>query len=209
VICLNKVYVFTTQLDVAGENFMLVRILAFLNLFISGATFASEQEKSAYDFSFQTIEGQPLPLSAYTGKVLMVVNTASFCGFTRQYKSLQEVWDRYRNQGLVVLGVPSNDFGGQEPGSLSEIKQFCELNYGIDFPMTTKIRVRGKAAHPFYQWAAQQMGAQAKPRWNFHKYIVGRDGRLAAWFASSTKPSAKRVSKAIEKQLSVAATAGR
>ncbi len=161
----------------------------------------SADNPSAYDYDFKSIEGEPLPLSVYRGKVVMIVNTASFCGFTKQYRELQNVWENFREQGLVVLGVPSNDFGNQEPGNEAEIKNFCELNYGINFPMTAKVHVKGANAHPFYKWAVQEKGALAKPRWNFHKYLVGRDGRLVDWFATTTKPTATKVTRAIEMQL--------
>jgi glutathione peroxidase len=162
---------------------------------------ASERGSTAYDFSFTSIEGVDLPLSDFEGRALLVVNTASFCGFTRQYDDLQEVWQRYQDRGLVVLGVPSNDFGNQEPGTEAEIKDFCEVNFAIDFPMTEKVRVRGENAHPFYRWAEDQLGAKARPRWNFHKYLVGPDGQLVGWFPTATKPTSTEVIKAIEAQL--------
>ena len=156
---------------------------------------------TAYDFTFTAIEGQPLPLASFRGKTVLVVNTASFCGFTRQYAGLQEVWERYRDRGLVVLGVPSNDFGGQEPGTEAEIKEFCEVNFDVDFPLAEKEQVVGPDAHPFYRWAAEQLGAAAAPRWNFHKYLVGPDGRLVAWFPTRTEPTAPEVTEAIEASL--------
>ncbi|MFI4989220.1 MAG: glutathione peroxidase, partial [Alphaproteobacteria bacterium] len=139
---------------------------------------------TAHDFSFQSIDGTPLPLAAYRGKPVLVVNTASECGFTPQYKELEALWRKYGARGLVVLGVPSNDFGGQEPGSAAEIKKFCTLNYGIDFPLAGKERVIGADAHPFYRWVASELGEDAAPRWNFHKYLVGPDGELAGMWPS-------------------------
>lgn len=181
---------------------MIARLFAVTAaLLMSFAVHAGDTPHTAYDFSFTSIEGEPLPLTKYKGKVVLVVNTASLCGFTDQYKALQSVWERYQSEGFVLLGVPSNDFGSQEPGSEKEIKQFCELNYGIDFPMTTKVSVKGKQAHPFYEWAAQEMGTLAKPRWNFHKYLIGPNGRLVEWFSSPTKPTSKRMMHAIETQL--------
>jgi glutathione peroxidase len=153
---------------------------------------------TAWDFSFVGIDGQPLPLADYRGKAVLIVNTASECGFTPQYKGLEQLAEKYRERGLVVLGVPSNDFGGQEPGSSGEIKQFCELNYDIRFPLTEKTKVTGEDAHPFYQWAARELGPLAKPRWNFHKYLIAPDGRLVDWFSTVTKPESSRVIKAIE-----------
>ena len=156
------------------------------------------QQGSAYDFSFTDIDGKPLPLSDFKGKAVLVVNTASRCGFTPQYEGLQALWEKYRDQGFVVLGVPSNDFGGQEPGSEAEIKQFCSVNYSVDFPMTQKTVVKGPGAHPFYQWAAKQFGMLSTPKWNFHKYLIGPDGRLVEWFATTTAPDNAKVAKAIE-----------
>lgn len=156
------------------------------------------QAASAHDFSFTAIDGKPLPLADYKGKAVLVVNTASLCGFTPQYKGLQALWEKYRGRGLVVLGVPSNDFGGQEPGASGEIKEFCETNYSIDFPLTEKQVVAGEQAHPFYQWAAAELGVVAKPRWNFHKYLVAPDGRLADWFSTITTPDSARVERAVE-----------
>ncbi|MCK6451599.1 MAG: glutathione peroxidase [Alphaproteobacteria bacterium] len=153
---------------------------------------------TALDFAFATIEGAPLDLAAFRGKAVLVVNTASFCGYTPQYAGLQKLWERYRERGLVVLGVPSNDFGQQEPGSAVEIKRFCEVNYSIDFPLTEKVAVTGAAAHPFYRWAAAELGAAAAPRWNFHKYLVGPDGRLVAWFPTRVAPDDPPLVQAIE-----------
>ena len=153
---------------------------------------------SAHEFRFETIAGGPLPLAQYAGKVVLVVNTASECGFSPQFEGLQGLWERYRERGLVVLGVPSNDFGGQEPGTASEIKSYCRLNYGVDFPLTAKTRVKGADAHPFYVWARDQLGFLAKPRWNFHKYLLARDGRIDDWFSTITKPTSSNVIRAIE-----------
>ena len=161
----------------------------------------NDMTRSAHDFTFTSIDGVPLPMSQFRGKVILVVNTASFCGFTKQYATLQSVWERYSGRGFVVLGVPSNDFGGQEPGSDSDIKEFCELNYEIDFPMSAKVHVKGSEAHPFYNWAATELGMIARPRWNFHKYLVDADGQLVDWFSSPTSPLSKRVISAIEKHL--------
>ena len=167
----------------------------------TGGVSAGDTEGGAHAFDFVSIEGEPLPMSSFSGKVVLVVNTASKCGFTRQYSGLQELWEKYQNNGLIVLGVPSNDFGHQEPGSETEIKSFCEVNYDIDFPMTSKVRVNGHEAHPFYRWAAKQFGFHAKPRWNFHKYLIAPDGRLADWFSTGTSPTSIRVLKAVEQLL--------
>ena len=152
---------------------------------------------SAYDFTFGAIEGGDLPLASFRGKVLLVVNTASFCGFTEQYAALQALWTRYGEQGLVVIGVPSNDFGGQEPKGEAEIKSFCTGAFNVTFPLTAKTVVAGAAAHPFYKWAA----AAGAPRWNFHKYLIGRDGRIVSSIPTTVAPDAKVVVRAIEAAL--------
>ena len=159
------------------------------------------REMNAYDFHFRSIDGEPMPLSHYRGKVILVVNTASRCGFTSQYRGLVDLWHRFKSENFVVLAVPSNDFGGQEPGTSGEIKEFCEVTFGVDFPITEKAVVSGKQAHPFYRWAKDELGRRAKPRWNFHKYIVGRDGELLDWFGSLTSPNSSRITKAIENAL--------
>ena len=156
---------------------------------------------TAHDFSFTDIDGEALPLSKFAGKPVLVVNTASFCGYTPQYRDLEALWKQYRGRGLVVLGVPSNDFGAQEPGSASEIKQFCETNYDIDFPLTQKYRVIGGDAHPFYRWVAATLGEDAAPRWNFHKYLIGPDGELAGAWPSSVRPGDAAITGEIDKMV--------
>lgn len=177
-------------------------IIALCALFSGPVQAAEGDVRSAHDFSFIAIEGNPLPLAQFAGKAVLVVNSASQCGFTSQYSALADLWARYRDKGLVVLAVPSNDFGGQEPGTENEIKQFCEVNYGIDFPMTEKVHVRGEEAHPFYKWAATHFSSLSKPRWNFHKYLIATDGNLVGWFSSVTSPTSEKVVSAIEEQLS-------
>jgi len=174
-------------------------LLATTSAIVAAGT--TEQAGSAFDFGFTSIDGKPLPLSAYKGKVVLVVNTASFCGFTQQYKGLQALYEAYEAEGLVVVGVPSNDFGGQEPGSAGEIKDFCEGAFGITFPLTEKTVVSGSAPHPFYAWARDTLGPKSAPGWNFHKYLVGRDGRLVRAFFSGVAPDAKDLIAAVEQEL--------
>jgi glutathione peroxidase len=154
-----------------------------------------------YRFEFVSIDGEPLPLDAWRGRPVLVVNTASFCGYTPQYSDLEALWQLYRDRGLVVLGVPSNDFGRQEPGSAGEIKQFCATNYSVDFPLTEKNRVIGGEAHPFYRWVADNLGEAGTPRWNFHKYLVGPDGQLAGTWPAQVSPSDRRITDEIERLL--------
>ncbi len=161
----------------------------------------ASQTGSAHDFAFTSIDGSPMPLSRYAGKVLLVVNTASLCGFTPQYRGLQALHERYGERGLVVIGAPSNDFGGQEPKSASEIKEFCQGAFGVTFPLTEKVGVTGPNAHPFYKWARETGGQKLAPRWNFHKYLISADGKLVGAFSTRVKPEAQEVTDAIEQQL--------
>jgi glutathione peroxidase len=156
---------------------------------------------SAFDHEFDAIEGGKLPLDAWRGKVLLVVNTASFCGFTPQYEGLQKLWERYEAKGLVVLGVPSNDFGAQEPKAEAEILGFCKGAFGVTFPLAAKQAVKGPQAHPFYLWAHETLGSAHAPRWNFHKYLVGRDGKLLAGYGSTVEPLSAELIAAIEAAL--------
>lgn len=156
---------------------------------------------SAFDIAFTSIDGEPLPMSSFAGSAVLVVNTASLCGFTYQYDGLQTVYDRYRDRGLVVLGVPSNDFGQQEPGKEDEIKAFCEVNFNIDFPLTEKQSVKGENAHPFFRHVAETLGEDSLPRWNFHKYLVAPDGRLVGAWSSKVEPAGAEITSAIEQAL--------
>lgn len=157
----------------------------------------------AFDFALETIDRRPMPLADWRGRALLIVNTASRCGFTGQYAGLQTLHETYRARGFAVIGVPSNDFGGQEPGSEAEIAAFCRGQFQVGFPMAAKTRVVGSDAHPFYRWAAAELGRLARPRWNFHKYLVAPDGRLAGWFSTVTRPTAPRVRRAIERVIPV------
>lgn len=156
---------------------------------------------SIHTFTFKSLEGKPLPLSDFAGKPMVIVNTASKCGFTPQYAGLEALWKAKRDAGLVVLGVPSNDFGKQEPGTADEIKGFCEVRYGVDFPLTEKVHVTGAEAHPLFQWLGAKGGFLAKPHWNFYKYLIDRNGRLVDWFSSITAPGSAKFTNAVDKLL--------
>ncbi|MFZ4124923.1 MAG: glutathione peroxidase, partial [Rickettsiales bacterium] len=159
-----------------------------MGLFSTGCA-ATNTTATAYDFSFTTLTGnQPLPLSQYQGKVLLIVNTASECGFTKQYEGLEALYNTYKDKGLVIIGVPSNDFGGQEPAGNEEIAQFCKRNYGVTFPMASKEVVSGDKAHPFYKYAYDVLGFGTAPKWNFHKYLVDKTGHVVDYFHSTTAP---------------------
>ncbi|WP_148616454.1 glutathione peroxidase [Nocardioides rubriscoriae] len=156
---------------------------------------------SLQDFSATTLDGQPVDLSAYAGKVVLVVNTASQCGFTPQYEGLQKLWETYGEQGFVILGFPCDQFGHQEPGDEAAIGAFCQKNYGVTFPMMSKIEVNGDGAHPLYQWLRKEKGGLlgGKIKWNFTKYLVGKDGQVIDRYAPTTKP--EKISGDIEKAL--------
>jgi glutathione peroxidase len=159
---------------------------------------------TAYAFSFTGLEGGDIRLAGHAGKPILIVNTASQCGYTPQYAGLQQLWARYRERGLVIIGVPSNDFGGQEPGGVTEIMQTAHSEYGVGFPLAEKVNVRSGNPHPFYRWAAAERPLET-PRWNFHKYLIGRDGHIAAVFPTNVEPMDARVVNAIAKELPPAA----
>ena len=161
---------------------------------------SAKYSKLAYDFEFNSIEGNKIRLSDYKNNVLVVVNVASRCGYTPQYNDLQSLWANYKDKNLVIIGVPTNNFK-QEPGTNKEIKDFCETNFGINFPMTEKTNVIGNDAHPFYQWARKNYGIGAIPKWNFHKIIIGKNGKVVDTFASFTKPSSKKFINLIKKEI--------
>ncbi|HAT08856.1 MAG TPA: glutathione peroxidase [Rhodobiaceae bacterium] len=171
-----------------------MRYASFLLLFL--ITPVAAEPQTAHDFSLPAIDGKNLNLADYRGKALLVVNTASYCGFTKQYDGLQGLWKNYRDKGLIVLGVPSNDFGQQEPGKKDEIKEFCSVNFDVDFPMSDKLAVKGRAAHPFYKWLEEETGST--PKWNFHKFLIAPNGRAVRDFSSLTKPQAKELLRAVE-----------
>jgi glutathione peroxidase len=169
---------------------------------------AQADPSTAYQFQFSGLFTDRVPLSAFEGDVVMVVNTASRCGYTPQYEGLQQIFSDYHDQGFVIVGVPANNFMGQEPGSAEEIQEFCTLNYGVTFPMAAKTDVIGDHAHPFYQWARAQLGEAAVPKWNFHKLLIGRDGHLIAAFPTAAEPTSDEVRNAIASALAQSAPAG-
>jgi glutathione peroxidase len=171
---------------------------------------SSKENQTVYDYTAPLRGGGERPLSEYAGKVLLIVNTASECGFTPQLKGLQELQDRYGDEGFQVLGFPSNEFGGQEPLEGDAIEEFCAVNYGVSFPVFDKIHVKGSEQHPLFDFLSDRKrngSVGAKPRWNFHKYLVGRDGRVLDYFLPITNPDAGRLTRAVEKALKAPAEA--
>ena len=158
---------------------------------------AGNYEKVFYDFKIESISGEIIDFNEYRNKVVLVVNTASYCGFTKQYTDLQELWDKYKSRGLIVLGVPSNSFN-QEKNDDSEVKKFCEVNFNINFPLTSITSVKGDDAHEIYKWAKENHGKSAIPKWNFHKILINKDGKVAETYSSFTNPMSKKVISKIE-----------
>jgi len=165
---------------------------------------AAENGRSAHQFDFTRIDGEPMSMARFAGKTVLLVNTASKCGFTPQYEGLQSLYETYKDRGLVVLGVPSNDFGDQEPGEEGQIQNFCQVNFGVTFPMTEKVHVTGNDAHPLYAWLVDTLGPAAKPRWNFHKILIGPDGRPRDAWPSTTAPGSSKLRARIESVLAEA-----
>ncbi len=177
------------------KKFILIGLTIFMFFFKNLAT--ASYDKVFFDFEIKSITGETINLKEYENKVILVVNTASYCGFTKQYDELQELWDLYKDKGLIVLGVPSNSFN-QEKKSDSDIKKFCEVNFNINFPLTTILEVKGKNAHEIFKWAKDNYGKSAVPKWNFHKILINKEGKVEDTFASFTNPMSKKITKNIE-----------
>ena len=158
-------------------------------------------EKLFFDLSIKGLNSEAINLSEFKGKTILLVNVASKCGFTKQYTGLQKLYDNYKDRDFLVIGVPSNQFGGQEPGSNKDIKDFCETNFNITFPITDKVDVKGKNAHTIYKWAKENYGNSTVPKWNFHKILINKNGKIVDTFSSFTKPVSKKITHAIEKIL--------
>ena len=161
----------------------------------------AKYEKLFFELNIKSINGEELDLSQFKGKTTLLVNVASKCGFTKQYSDLQSLYEKYEDQGLVIVGVPSNQFGGQEPGSNKEIKDFCETNFNITFPMTDKVDVKGNNAHEIYLWAKENYGSSTVPKWNFHKILINKEGKVQNTFNSFVAPLSKKIINEIEQIL--------
>ena len=176
-------------------------IIIFFMSIINFKNASANYEKIIFDFKVKSINGKEIDLSIYKGKTIIIVNVASKCGFTKQYKDLQELWKRYKSKGLVVIGFPSNQFGAQEPGNDKDIKNFCEVNFNIDFPMVSKTKVKGENAHEIYKWALKNHGKSTVPKWNFHKILINSEGKIEDTYLSFVKPMSKKIVNKIEKLL--------
>lgn len=174
-------------------------IVVFL-IFMLFSFSSNSSNNTFHDFEIESIEGSNIATSKFKGKVVLLVNTASKCGFTPQYEGLQRLYDRFKEDGLVVLGIPSNDFN-QELSNDKQVKEFCEIRYGVNFPMTKISNVRGDNAHPIYKWISENVSMIGNPKWNFHKYLIGKNGNLINWYSSMTSPLSDSLIKEIETAL--------
>ena len=166
-------------------------------MFFFKSTSMADYEKTFFDFKIKSISGEIINFNKYKDKAVLLVNTASYCGFTKQYTDLQELWEKYNAKGLIVFGVPSNSFN-QEKRNDEDVKKFCEVNFNIDFPLSNITEVKGENAHEIFKWAKKNHGKSAIPKWNFHKILINKEGKVQNTFASFTKPTSKKIIKAIE-----------
>ena len=178
---------------------LIIISLTIIMFFFKNSAMSNDQ-KSFYDLEIESINGEIIKLKDYRDKVILIVNTASYCGFTKQYEDLQELWDKYKSKGLIVLGVPSDSFN-QEKKNNSEVKEFCEVNFDINFPLTTITKVKGSDAHEIFKWAENNFGKSAVPKWNFHKILINKKGNVEETYASFTKPTSNKIISKIEEIL--------
>ena len=179
-----------------SKNYLIILIFTLMFSFFEKVE--AKYEKLFFELNIKSINGEPLDLNQFDGKAVLLVNVASKCGFTKQYTELQKLYNLYKDKGLVVIGIPSNQFGGQEPGSNEEIKNFCETNFNITFPMTEKVDVKGENANELYLWAKNNYGKSTIPKWNFHKILINKDGKVQDTYNSFIEPLSKKIIKEIE-----------
>jgi len=175
-------------------------LIIFIMIFFSKNIVLANYDKVFFDFKINSISGEQIDLGNYKNKVILVVNTASYCGFTKQYDDLQLLWEKYKSDGLIVLGVPSNSFN-QEKNVDADVKEFCEVNFNINFPMTTITEVKGENSHELFKWAEKNYGKSAIPKWNFHKILINKEGKIEETYNSFTKPMSKKITSKIESLL--------
>jgi glutathione peroxidase len=180
------------------KNLLIIGVAIFMFFFKSSSH--ANYEKIFYDFKINSISGDIIDLNDFKGKPVLVVNTASYCGFTKQYNDMQELWERYKDKGLIVLGIPSNSFN-QEKKDNSDVKKFCEVNFNINFPLTEITDVKGDNAHEIYKWAKNNFGKSAVPKWNFYKILINKEGKIEDTYASLTNPTSKKIINKVESLL--------
>ena len=186
---------------ISNKKSSILLIVLFFIMFIFTNKSNAKYDKLIYEFSIESITGDIINFSNYKNKAILLVNVASQCGFTGQYKDLQNLWDKYKKKGLIVIGLPTNQFGNQEPGNNEQIKKFCEVNFNVNFPLTTKINVKGDDADPIYKWAFKNYGKKAIPRWNFYKILINKNGKIEKTYSSMTNPMSKKLLNDIERVL--------
>jgi len=179
-----------------SKNYLIILIFTLMFSFFEKVE--AKYEKLFFELNIKSINGESLDLNQFKGKTVLLVNVASKCGFTKQYIELQKLYDLYKDKGLVVIGIPSNQFGGQEPGSNEEIKNFCETNFNITFPMTEKVDVKGENVNELYSWAKNNYGKSTIPKWNFHKILINKEGKIQDTYNSFIEPLSKKIIKEIE-----------
>ena len=179
-----------------SKNYLIILIFTLMFSFFEKVE--AKYEKLFFELNIKSINGESLDLNKFKGKAVLLVNVASKCGFTKQYTELQKLYNLYKDKGLVVIGIPSNQFGGQEPGSNEEIKNFCETNFNITFPMTEKVDVKGENANELYLWAKKNYGKSTIPKWNFHKILINKEGKVQDTYNSFIEPLSKKIIKEIE-----------
>ena len=178
----------------------IIIIGASLIMFFFKSQSLANYDKIFYDFNIKSISGEIIDFDNYRDKVLLIVNTASYCGFTKQYEDLQNLWEKYKSDGLIVLGIPSNSFNQEKDNDL-EVKEFCDVNFNINFPLSAITKVKGENAHEIFKWAKENHGNSAVPKWNFYKILINKDGKVEETFSSLTKPTSKKITEKIEKLL--------
>ena len=174
------------------------RVLIYI-IIIIGVCMTSNVRANVYQFIFNSIDGKEINLNDFKGKPIFIVNTASLCGFTYQYKDIEALHQKYKKSGLIIIGIPSNDFGNQELSSNEKVKKFCTINFDVSFILTEITDIKGKKGHPFFKWVKEEAGFLAFPKWNFYKYLINKEGILVRWYASTTRPNSKKVTTDLDK----------
>ena len=189
---MNSCVIFLKKFGMIRKSFLIMLFTFFMSI-----TFPANSD--FYDLSFESIDGNTISLKEFKNKPIIVVNSASFCGFTYQYEQLENLYQKYKKKGLVIIAIPSNDFGGQEYKDNKKVKEFCEVNFNISFPITTITKVKGKSRHSFFKWVEKEAGYLSLPKWNFYKYLFDGDGNLVESWSSMTKPDSSKITNSIEK----------